>query len=65
MAIEKENNGDNKVIIHKIKFIDSCRFMLSKLSDVVDNLSKINTKDWKKCAERKKIRSECEFIGLK
>ena len=45
MAIEKENNGDNKVIIHKIKFIDSCRFMLSKLSDVVDNLSKINTKD--------------------
>ena len=30
-----------------------------------DNLSEINNKDCKKCMERKKIRSECEFIGLK
>ena len=39
--------------------------MQSILSDLVDNLSEINNKDCKKCMERKKIRSECEFIGLK
>ena len=39
--------------------------MQSTLSDLVDNLSEINNKDCKKCMERKKIRSECEFIGLK
>ena len=50
---------------YKIKFIDSCRFMPSRLSDLVDNLSEINNKDWKTCTERKKIRSECELIGFK
>ena len=39
--------------------------MQSALSDLADNLSEINNKDCKKCMERKKIRSECEFIGLK
>ena len=39
--------------------------MQSKLSDLADNLSEINDKDWKICIKRKKIRSECEFIGLK
>ena len=39
--------------------------MQSKLSDLADNLSGINNKDYKKCMERKTIRSECEFIGLK
>ena len=39
--------------------------MQSKLSDLRDTLSKINNKDCKKCTERKNIRSECEFIGLK
>ena len=39
--------------------------MQSTLSDLVDNLSEINNKDCKKCMERKKIRSECEFIGFK
>ena len=39
--------------------------MQSKLSDLADNLSEINSKDRKKCMERKKTRSECEFIGLK
>ena len=39
--------------------------MQSKLSDLADNLSEVNTKNCKKCMERKKIRSECEFIGLK
>ena len=39
--------------------------MQSTLSDLVDNLSEIDNKDCKKCMERKKIRSECEFIGFK
>ena len=39
--------------------------MWSKLSDLVDNLSEINNKDCKTCMERKNIKSECEFIGLK
>ena len=64
VPIKKENNND-KTITYKIKFIDSCRFMPSKLSDLVDNLSEINNKDWKTCTERKKIRSECELIGFK
>ena len=64
VPIKKENDND-KTITCKIKFIDICRFMESKLSDLPDNLSEINKKDCKKCMERKKIRSECEFIGLK
>ena len=64
-VIIKKENEDGKTITYKIKFIDTCRFMQSKLSDLADNLSEINNKDCKKCMERKKIRSECEFIGLK
>ena len=65
MPVNKENDDDGKTITYKIKFIDSCRFMQSKLSDLVDNLAEINDKECKKCMERKKIRSECEFIGFK
>ena len=38
--------------------------MQSKLSDLVDNLSEINKKE---CPEyiKRKIKSECEFIGFK
>ena len=61
----KKENEDGKTITYKIKFIDTCRFMQSKLSDLADNLSEINNKDCKKCMERNKIKSECEFIGLK
>ena len=39
--------------------------MRSKLSGLVGNLSEINNKDCKTCMERKNIKSECEFIGLK
>ena len=65
MPVNKENDDDGKTITYKIKFIDSCGFMQSKLSDLVDNLAEINDKECKKCMERKKIRSECEFIGFK
>ena len=64
VPIKKEHDND-KTITYKIKFIDSCRFMQSKLSDLVDNLSEINNKDCKTCMERKNIKSECEFIGFK
>ena len=39
--------------------------MSSKLSDLVDNLSEIYRKECKGCKERKKIKSVCNFIGLK
>ena len=39
--------------------------MQFKLSDLVDNLSEINKKECKACMERKKIKSECDFIGFK
>ena len=61
----KKENENGKTITYKIKYIDTCRFMQSKLSDLANNLSEINNKDCKKCIERKKFRSECEFIGLK
>ena len=61
----KKEHDNGKTITYKIKFIDSCRFMQSKLSDLVDNLSEINNKDCKTCMERKNIKSECDFIGFK
>ena len=64
VPIKKEHDND-KTITYKIKFIDSCRFMQSKLSNLVDNLSKTNNKDCKTCTERKKIRLEYEFVGFK
>ena len=39
--------------------------MSIKLSNLVDNLSETNNKDCKTCIERKNIKSECKFIGLK
>ena len=64
VPIKKENNDDNKVITYKIKFIDSCRFMQSTLSDLVDNLSEVNNKDCKKCMERKKLDHNVNLLGL-
>ena len=60
---EKLNNGET--ITYKIKFIDTCRFMPSKLSNFVDNLSEINNKDCKTCIEGNNIKSQCGFIGFK
>ena len=52
VTIKKEHHN-NKKIIYKIKFVDTCRFMPSKLSDFVDNFSEINNKDCKICIARK------------
>ena len=40
VPIKKERDNDSgETITYKIKFTDSCRFMPSKLSNLVDNLS--------------------------
>ena len=39
--------------------------MSFSLSSLVDNLSEINNKDCKKCMERKKINSKCDYIKFK
>ena len=61
----KKRHDNDKTITYKIKFFDTYRFMPSKLSNLVDRLSETNNKDWKTCIERKNIKSECKFIGLK
>ena len=53
MPIKKEyNNGET--ITYKIKFVDTCRFMRSKLSNLVDNLSEINNQDLQNMHREKK-----------
>ena len=54
--IKKDDNS--KKITYKLKFIDSYRFMQSKLSDLVDNLSGIYDNKYKKCMETKQIKIE-------
>ena len=64
VPIKKElDNG--KIITYKLKFIDSFRFMSTSLSYLVDDLSGIYKKECKACRERKKMKSECDFIGIK
>ena len=66
VPIKKEHDNDNdKTITYKLKFLDTCRFMRSRLSDLVDNLSETNNKDFKTCMERKNIKSECEFMEFR
>ena len=50
----KKEHDNNKTITYKIKFVQTCRFMPSKLSNLVDSLSEINNRDCKTCIERKK-----------
>ena len=57
-AGEKKKTAEYRLIL-----VESCGLMPGKLSDLVDNLSGIHYKECKKCATRKKIRSECKFIG--
>ena len=67
MPIKKAVNNDDgeiKIIMYKIKFIDSFRFMHSSLSGLVENLSEINNKDCNTCIEIENIKLECEFIGF-
>ena len=62
----KKECDDAKTITRKLRFIDSFRFMLASLSDLVDNMSGIfNSIECKSCMEKIKINSECCFVGLK
>ena len=56
VPIKKEHNN-GETITYKTKFFDTCRFMPSKLSNLVDNLSEINNQDCKKYIERKNVKS--------
>ena len=60
----KKEHDKGKTTTYKLKFIDSYRFMQSKLSGLIDNVSGINSKEWKSCMERKKIKSVCDFIKI-
>ena len=65
VPIKKECDG-GKTITRKLRFIDSFRFMLTSLSELVDNMSGIfNSKVCKSCIEKIKISSEYCFVGLK
>ena len=55
------NNG--KTITHKLKFINSFRFMASKLSDLVDNLSGIYIKEKEKKSNQNVILSGLKTIN--
>ena len=62
----KKECDNNKTITYKLKFIDSCRFMPTSLSELVDNTSGIfNSIECISCIEKIKINPECCFVGLK
>ena len=61
----KKELDNNITIIYKLKFIDSCRFMLTSLSDFAENLSETNKKECNACMKRKNIKSECDFVEFK
>ena len=61
----KKEHDNNKAITYKIKFVDTCRFMPSKLSNLVDNLSEYNNKDCKTCIERKMLNHNVNLLVLK
>ena len=49
----------------RLSFVDSYRLMLSKLSELGDNLSGIFNAEYMKCMKRKNIKSECYYKGLR
>ena len=61
----KKEIKNKKLVTYKLKFIDIYRFMDRSLAGLVDKLSEINNKDCKKCMQRNKIKSECQYIKHK
>ena len=59
----KKQYDEDKAITHKLRFIDSFKFMSASLSDLVDNMSGVFNSI--ECTEKVKINSECCFVGLK
>ena len=60
----KKKCDDNIIITHKLRFIDSFRFMNFSLSDLVDNLSRRIFSIFNSMRGRK-INAECKFGGIK
>ena len=63
MPIKRELDN-SKTITYKLNFIISLRFMSSKLSDLLNNLSEVYNNECRGCKERK-TKSICNFIGLR
>ena len=64
MMLEKKNKTEK----YRLSFIDSYRFMLEKLSNLIDNLSGINDTECKKNAWKfryDRLRYKCEECGNK
>ena len=61
VPIKKEcDNG--KIIAYKLRFIDSFRFLLTSLSDLLDNMSgKFNSIECKSCTENNRFK-ECKKL---
>ena len=65
MMLKKKNKKTEK---YRLSFIDSYRFMLEKLSNLIDNLSGINDTECKKNAWKfryDRLRYKCEECGNK
>ena len=58
---------DLEIIIYvtNVKNVKKKEWLKASLSSLANSLSEINKKECKACTERKNIKSECEFIGLK
>ena len=64
MMLEKKKKTEK----YRLSFIDSYRFMLEKLSNLIDNLSGINDTECKKNAWKfryDRLRYKCEECGNK
>ena len=62
----RKKRDDDKTITHKVRFIESFRFMTASLSDLVDTMPEIFiSKVCINCKERNNINAECNFNGLK
>ena len=64
MLISKKVDNGKKMTC-KLIFNDGFKFMSTSLSSLFDNLSKIYQKECKGCTEKRKMKSVCNFSGLK
>ena len=55
-SVPIQEDDNSKKVTYKLKFIDSYRFIQSKLSDLADKLAQINKKECPKC------KGKCKFI---
>ena len=58
----KKELDNLKTITHKLKFIDSFRFMSTSLSSLVDNLSEIYKKERKDARKEQKLNQHATLL---